>query len=215
MTIRKRKISSKLGIGGFPGGSVVKNVPASAGDTRDMCLIPGSERSPREGNGNPLQYSCLGNPMDRGAWQLTVHGITKSQTRWAIEHACTEAGNRKEPLHTVKNIYKSLRRHTYGEKSNRERGSALTYDNTLNSEKSNRERGSALTTPLQHNWSSNHYNKVRERNGLQIENEEIELLLFADDLVVCIKKSQDIHTQKKIRRNEFSKILTYKINTQK
>ena len=79
MTIRKRKLSSKLGIGGFPGGSVVKNLPASAGDTRDICLIPGSERSPRQGNGNPLQYSCLGNPTDRGAWQLTVHGITKSQ----------------------------------------------------------------------------------------------------------------------------------------
>ena len=63
----------------YAGGTVVKNLPASAGDTRDMCLIPGSERSPRQGNGNPLQYSCLGNPTDRGAWQLTVHGITKSQ----------------------------------------------------------------------------------------------------------------------------------------
>ena len=46
----------------------------------DMGLIPGSGRSPREGNGNPLQYSCLGNPMDRGAWQTTVHGVAKSQT---------------------------------------------------------------------------------------------------------------------------------------
>ena len=50
----------------FPGGSVVKNPPASAGDTG---LIPGLERSPGERNGNPLQYSSLGNPMDRGAWQ--------------------------------------------------------------------------------------------------------------------------------------------------
>ena len=58
---------------GFPGGSVVKNPPANAGD---MGLIPGLERSPREGNDNPLQYSCLGNPMDREAWQVTVHGIT-------------------------------------------------------------------------------------------------------------------------------------------
>ena len=52
---------------GFPGGSVVKNVPASAGDTGDMGLIPGLERSPGRGNGNPLQYSCQDNPMDRGA----------------------------------------------------------------------------------------------------------------------------------------------------
>ena len=59
---------------GFPGGSVVKNLPANAGNTR---LISGSGRSPGEGNGNPLQYSCLGNPMDRGAWGATVHGVAK------------------------------------------------------------------------------------------------------------------------------------------
>ena len=51
---------------GFPGGSVVKNPPANAGDARDAGSIPGSERSPGVGNGNPLQYSCLENPMDRG-----------------------------------------------------------------------------------------------------------------------------------------------------
>ena len=62
------------GIMGFPGGSVVKNLPANAGDTG---LIPGSGRSPGEGNGNLLQYSCLGNPMDRGAWWATFHGVTK------------------------------------------------------------------------------------------------------------------------------------------
>ena len=59
---------------GFPGDSVVKNLPANAQDAR---LIPGSGRSPGGGNGNPLQYSCLGNPMDRGAWQAAVHGVTK------------------------------------------------------------------------------------------------------------------------------------------
>ena len=59
---------------GFPGGSVVKNLPASAGDAGS---IPGSGRPPGEGNGNPLQYSCLGNVMDRGAWWATVHGVTK------------------------------------------------------------------------------------------------------------------------------------------
>ena len=62
----------------FLGGSVVKNLSASAGDS---SLIPGVGRSPGEGNGNPLQFSCLGNPMDRGAWRATVHSITKSQTQ--------------------------------------------------------------------------------------------------------------------------------------
>ena len=63
----------------FPGGSVVKNLPANEGDTGDLGLIPGLGRSPGEGNGNPLQYSCLENPMDRGAWRATVHRIAKSQ----------------------------------------------------------------------------------------------------------------------------------------
>ena len=64
---------------GFPGGSVVKNLPANAGDTGDVGLIPGLGRSLEVGNGNPLQYSCLENSMDRGAWWATLHGVTKSQ----------------------------------------------------------------------------------------------------------------------------------------
>ena len=67
----------------LPGASqvalVVRNSPANAGDRRDVASIPGSGRSPGEGNGNPLQYSCLGNPMDKGAWWATIHGATKSQ----------------------------------------------------------------------------------------------------------------------------------------
>ena len=59
---------------GFPGGSVVKNLPANTGD---MDLTPGSGRSPGEGSDNPLRHSCLGNPMERGAWRATVHGVTK------------------------------------------------------------------------------------------------------------------------------------------
>ena len=66
---------------GFPGGTVVKNLLANAGDARDMSSIPGSGRSPGGGNGNPLQYSCLERPMDRGAWWAKVHGVTKSQTQ--------------------------------------------------------------------------------------------------------------------------------------
>ena len=62
---------------GLPDGSVVKNLPANAGDAG---LIPGSGRSPGERNGNPVQYSCLGNPMDRGAWWATVHGVAESDT---------------------------------------------------------------------------------------------------------------------------------------
>ena len=59
---------------GFPGGSVVKNLPANAGDVGSS---PGSGRSPEEGNSNPLQYSCLGNPMDRGDWWATVHEMQR------------------------------------------------------------------------------------------------------------------------------------------
>ena len=62
---------------GFPGGSMVKNLPANAGATGDVGSIAGSGRSPGGGNSNPLQYSCLGNPTGRGAWGATVHGVTK------------------------------------------------------------------------------------------------------------------------------------------
>ena len=59
---------------------MVKKPPASAGDIGDEGLVPGSGISPREGKGNPFQYSCLENPKDRGAWQVTVHRITKNWT---------------------------------------------------------------------------------------------------------------------------------------
>ena len=65
-------------INGFPGGSYGKESACNAGD---LGSIPGSERASGERNGNPLQYSCLENPMDREAWQATVHGIAKSWTR--------------------------------------------------------------------------------------------------------------------------------------
>ena len=65
----------------FPGGALVKNLPANAGDTRGAGLIPGLGRSPGLGNGNSLQYSCLENDVDSGAWQATVHGVANSWPR--------------------------------------------------------------------------------------------------------------------------------------
>ena len=71
----------------------VKNPPAKSGDIRDASLIPGSRRSPGGGHRNPLQYCCLENPMDREAWQATVHGVVKSWTglkRLSTHVACVE-----------------------------------------------------------------------------------------------------------------------------
>ena len=70
----------------FPDGAVVKNPPANA---EDMGLVPGLGRSPGEGNGNLLQYSCLENSMDRGAWQAVVHGVERVGHDWATKHAQT------------------------------------------------------------------------------------------------------------------------------
>ena len=64
----------------FLGGSVVKKLPANAGDTEGEGSVLGLGRPPGGGHGNPLQYSCLGNPMDRGAWWATVHGVAENQT---------------------------------------------------------------------------------------------------------------------------------------
>ena len=66
---------------------MIKNPPANVGDVRDAGSILGAGRSPGEGNGNPLQYSCLGNPIDRGAWWATVHGVAKeSDTTFYRKH---------------------------------------------------------------------------------------------------------------------------------
>ena len=77
---------AKLEFRGFPGGTAVKSLPANAGDTRDASLTPGLWRSPGVGNGNPLRYSCLENPIERGAQWDIVHGVTKSWT-WLSMHA--------------------------------------------------------------------------------------------------------------------------------
>ena len=97
---------------GFPGDTVVKNLPANAGGAGDMGSIPGLGRSPGEGNGNSLWYSCLENSMDRGAWRAVVHGATKYGTRlsththvywtpgrWCCSRPCGDKGeeNRYKP----------------------------------------------------------------------------------------------------------------------
>ena len=93
---------------GFPGGAVVKNPPASAGDAGDAGLIPGSGRSPGKGDGNPLQYSCLQSPTDRGAWQDTVQGVarvrydlvTKPPPRQHLEKLAEFGKCGKEKIHS-------------------------------------------------------------------------------------------------------------------
>ena len=82
-------------IQGFPGGPVVRNLPANTGYTRDVGSIPGLGRSPGGGQGNPLQYSCLENPMDRGAWQVTLHGVAKRRA-WLKGHTCLHKGYSSE-----------------------------------------------------------------------------------------------------------------------
>ena len=84
----------------FPGGSVVKNLPANAGDVNS---IPGLGRSPGEGNGNPLQYSCLENPMDRGAWWATVQGSQR------VRHDLAT----KQQQHVCIYMYINIYMHTY------------------------------------------------------------------------------------------------------
>ena len=83
----------------FPGGADVKESACSIGD---LGLIPGSGRSPGERNGNPLQYSCLGIPMDRGAWWATVHGVAKNQTRLSDQNT-----HHTELLATLPTLYVS------------------------------------------------------------------------------------------------------------
>ena len=94
---------------GFPGGSVIKNLLANSGD---LGAVLGSRRSPRGRNGNPLQYSCLGNPLDREVWRaqkctILIHGITRVGHNWVTEHACPHALSALNFLALVKYILKS------------------------------------------------------------------------------------------------------------
>ena len=98
----------------FPGGSEVKASVCNAGD---LGSIPGSERSPGEGNGNPLQYSCLENPMDTGAWWAIVHGVAKSRTRLSdliTDETQTESVRWKPEVEKLSRI-----QHTHRKKSSK------------------------------------------------------------------------------------------------
>ena len=84
---------------------MVKNLPASAGDARDVGLVPGSGRSPGVGNGNPLQYSCLENIMYRGVWQAIVHGVAKSCAQLSTHtHTHTHNNQLRKPLEFIWNV---------------------------------------------------------------------------------------------------------------
>ena len=87
---------------------MVKNQPADARDSRDTGFIPGLGLSLGEGNGNPLQCSCLGNPMDRGAWQATVHGVAKSQTQLSTHTLHQEDYSRRSGSDREKQILYAL-----------------------------------------------------------------------------------------------------------
>ena len=107
----------------FPGGSMVKNPLASAGNTGDKGSILGSGRVPGGGNSSPLQYSFLGNPMDRGAWWATVHAFAKSQTRLSHQ-ACTKSRNKqksenqRKEMESRHEIWSNLERFACGHKRN-------------------------------------------------------------------------------------------------
>ena len=84
---------------GIPSGSVVKNPPADAEDTRNLGSIPGLGRSPGGGHGNPLQYSCLGNPMDRGAWGLQSIELQRVRHDWVTGHMRERNENKLQQIH--------------------------------------------------------------------------------------------------------------------
>ena len=100
-------------LGASQGAQVVKRGPASAGDVRDAGLIPGSGRPPGGGNGNPRWYSCLGNPMDRGAWWAAVHGSQRARHDWATEHACVNIRSLNIPKHTQTHRHTDTQTHRH------------------------------------------------------------------------------------------------------
>ena len=93
---------------------MVKNTSASAGGVRDAGLIPGAGRSPGVGNGKPLQYSCLGNPMDRGTWWAIIHGVARVGHDLAHKHILCSGEGKFFSFSTVMKFYQSLSRNFCG-----------------------------------------------------------------------------------------------------
>ena len=136
---------SNLHLSDFPGDSVVKNPPPNAGD---MGLIIQSGRSPGGGNGNPLRYSCLQNPTDRGAWRATVHGFAKSQTLLIIA--------RHGILHMIEIIYRKTTAHNISSDKKKNSYSLLPkFRNKIRI---------FVTTPMHHTEFPSQYNKSRKIN---------------------------------------------------
>ena len=106
---------------------MVKNPSANAGDAGDPGSIPGSGRSPGEGNGNPLQDSCLGNPMDRGAWWTAVHGVAKSQAR--LKRLSTAHTHSQTYICTHTHTYTHTHTHTQGNVAQHEQLNLAVCDN--------------------------------------------------------------------------------------
>ena len=90
----------------FPGGTTVENPPANAGDARDAGSVPGLGRLTGGGNGNPLQYSCLGSPVDRGAWRAPVHGVTESWMRLNTHVHTALTRDRSSNSHMYTRLYR-------------------------------------------------------------------------------------------------------------
>ena len=90
---------------------MVWNPPANTGDIRDVGSVPGSGRSPGGGRGNPLQYACLENPMDRGAWRAPVHGVAKSHTQSEVTEVTDHACMHTQSISCVKNQVKIFSLH--------------------------------------------------------------------------------------------------------
>ena len=111
---------------GFPGGAVVKNLPANAGDTRDTSSIPGSGRFSGEGKGNPLQSSCLENPMDRGAWQATYRPWGRSQT-WLEQLSTHTLGQKDYTWPFLLSQSSDSKRSSIGQMSHRPRNDKVTF----------------------------------------------------------------------------------------
>ena len=178
---------------------VVKNLPDGAGDVRDTSLIPVAGRSPGGGNGNPLQYSCLENPMDREVWQATVHGVTKSwtQMKWLSTQGQVCAKLCVKPTANI--ILNGRRLKAFPLILGTRQGwplLPLLFNILLK----------VLVRAIR---------QEKETKSIHIGKKDIELSLLIDDMNLYIENPKE-STQKRVELIiELSKVSVYKINTQK